>query len=63
MTGLNGWKTAIGMVLVIVGQLCALLGAKWPVLTTASTALIDIGSGIGLVGITHKVVKQQQVAE
>jgi hypothetical protein len=63
MTPLNGWKTAFGMALVLAGQIAHLLAPRWPSLLALGSILIDVGSGFGVVGLTHKAIKSQQVAE
>jgi hypothetical protein len=60
---LSGWKTAIGMILVLLGQVCHILAAKWPLLMGVGTILIDIGSGFGVVGLTHKAIKLSRTPE
>ena len=57
MNNMTGYKTMIGMVIVLIGQVCHALGARWPELVAIGTILIDLGSAVGAVGVAHRVTR------
>lgn len=50
----TGWKTLVGMLIVIIGE-----GIKivFPSYSAIGDIIVQIGAGLGAVGLTHRVVK------
>ena len=56
---MTGWKTYVGMVLVIIAEAGELLKPEWAPVWKAIEA---VGLALGAVGVTHKVVREVRAA-